>query len=145
MLSVVWLVVGSLLRLFHNRPDLIFENFVLRKQLTVLKQHRPRLPLVSPMKYQSSNRNAKALTSEDAMQSTWTCTAPVGATMSKALATNRWLIFAFISVQALVRFRTSSVRAAWRSSMCAPRSGSEAGRVPKYRPKLCSISAIVSA
>ena len=34
--------VRSLLRLFRNRRDLIFENFVLRQQLTVLKRRRPR-------------------------------------------------------------------------------------------------------
>src|SRR6516225_8581320 len=42
MLSVLWLALGSLLRIFHNRQDLIFENFVLRQQLTVLKRRRPR-------------------------------------------------------------------------------------------------------
>ena len=45
MLSVLWLALGSLLRIFHNRQDLIFENFVLRQQLTVLKRRRPRPPL----------------------------------------------------------------------------------------------------
>ena len=33
---------GSLLRPFRNRRDLIFENLVLRQQLTVLKRRRPR-------------------------------------------------------------------------------------------------------
>jgi hypothetical protein len=42
MLSVLWLALGSLLRIFLNRQDLIFENFVLRQQLTVLKRRRPR-------------------------------------------------------------------------------------------------------
>ena len=42
MLSVLWLVFGSLRRLFRNRRDLIFENFVLRQQLTVLKRRRSR-------------------------------------------------------------------------------------------------------
>ena len=42
MLSVLWLALGSLLRIFRNRQDLIFENFVLRQQLTVLKRRRPR-------------------------------------------------------------------------------------------------------
>ena len=42
MLSVLWLVFGSLLRIFRNRRDLMFENFVLRQQLTVLKRRRPR-------------------------------------------------------------------------------------------------------
>jgi len=42
MLSVLWLAFGSLLRLFCSRRDLIFENFVLRQQLTVLKRRRPR-------------------------------------------------------------------------------------------------------
>ena len=42
MLSVLWLALGSLLRIFRNRRDLIFENFVLRQQLTVLKRRRPR-------------------------------------------------------------------------------------------------------
>jgi len=32
MLSVLWLALGSLLRIFRNRRDLIFENFVLRQQ-----------------------------------------------------------------------------------------------------------------
>jgi hypothetical protein len=39
---VLWLAFGSLLRLFRNRRDLIFENVVLRQQLTVLKRRRPR-------------------------------------------------------------------------------------------------------
>ena len=42
MLSVLWLAFASLSRLFRNRRDLIFENFVLRQQLTVLKRRRPR-------------------------------------------------------------------------------------------------------
>jgi hypothetical protein len=42
MLSVLWLALGSLLRTFRDRRDLIFENFVLRQQLTVLKRRRPR-------------------------------------------------------------------------------------------------------
>ena len=42
MLSVLWLSFGSLLRLFRSHRDLIFENFVLRQQLTVLKRRRPR-------------------------------------------------------------------------------------------------------
>jgi hypothetical protein len=36
MLSLLWLAFGSLLRIFRNRRDLIFENFVLRQQLVVL-------------------------------------------------------------------------------------------------------------
>jgi hypothetical protein len=31
MLGVLWLAFGSLLRIFRNRRDLIFENFVLRQ------------------------------------------------------------------------------------------------------------------
>jgi hypothetical protein len=42
MLSVLWLSLGSLRRIFRNRQDLIIENFVLRQQLTVLKRRRPR-------------------------------------------------------------------------------------------------------
>ena len=42
MLGVLWLAFGSRLRIFRNRRDLIFENFVLRPQLTVLKRRRPR-------------------------------------------------------------------------------------------------------
>ena len=42
MLSVLWLALGSLLRIFRDRQDLIFENFVLRQQLTVLKRRRLR-------------------------------------------------------------------------------------------------------
>src|SRR5262250_1991636 len=42
MFSVLWLALGSLLRIFLNRRDLIFENFVLRQQLTVLKRRRSR-------------------------------------------------------------------------------------------------------
>ena len=42
MLSVLWLAFGSLLRMFRNHQDLIFENFVLRQQLTVLKRRRLR-------------------------------------------------------------------------------------------------------
>jgi hypothetical protein len=30
----LWLALGSLLRIFRDRQDLIFENFVLRRQLT---------------------------------------------------------------------------------------------------------------
>ena len=41
-LSVLWLAFGSLLRLFRNRRSLIFESFVLRQQLAVLKRRRPR-------------------------------------------------------------------------------------------------------
>jgi transposase InsO family protein len=33
---------GALFRLFHSRRDLVFENFVLRQQLAVLKRRRPR-------------------------------------------------------------------------------------------------------
>jgi hypothetical protein len=40
MLSVLWLAFGSLLRIFRNRRDLIFENFVLQQQLAVLKRRR---------------------------------------------------------------------------------------------------------
>src|ERR1700751_1202610 len=42
MLSLLWLVFGSVLRIFRNRRDLIFENFVLRQQLAMLKRRRPR-------------------------------------------------------------------------------------------------------
>src|SRR5215469_10456028 len=42
MVSVLWLAFGSRLRIFRNRRDLIFENFVLRPQLTVLEGRRPR-------------------------------------------------------------------------------------------------------
>ena len=34
MLSVLWLAIGSLLRMFHNRRDPFFENFVLRQQFS---------------------------------------------------------------------------------------------------------------
>jgi hypothetical protein len=34
MLSVLWLAFGSLLRMFHNRRDPFFENFVLRQQFS---------------------------------------------------------------------------------------------------------------
>jgi hypothetical protein len=40
MLSVPWLALGSLLRIFRNRQDLIFENFVLRQQLTGSYPHK---------------------------------------------------------------------------------------------------------
>jgi putative transposase len=42
MLSLLWLAFGLLLRIFRNRRDLIFENFVLRQQLAMLKRRRPR-------------------------------------------------------------------------------------------------------
>ena len=45
MLSVLRLAFASLPRLFRSRRDLIFENFVLRQQLTVLKRRRPRSAL----------------------------------------------------------------------------------------------------
>src|SRR5215472_2714892 len=51
LISVLWLVFGSLLRIFRNRRDLIFENFVLRQQLTVLKRRHPR-----PVLRQDSSR-----------------------------------------------------------------------------------------
>jgi hypothetical protein len=38
MLSVLWQAFGLLLRIFRNRRDLIFENLVLRQQLTLLKR-----------------------------------------------------------------------------------------------------------
>jgi hypothetical protein len=41
MLSVDWLAFGSLLRIFRNRRDLIFENFVLRQQLTLAETASP--------------------------------------------------------------------------------------------------------
>ena len=41
MLNALWLAFRSLLRIFRDRRDLIFENFVLRQQLTVLKRRRP--------------------------------------------------------------------------------------------------------
>ena len=37
MLSVLWLAFGSLLRIFRDRRDLIFEKFVLRQQLPVVR------------------------------------------------------------------------------------------------------------
>ena len=42
MLSVLWLAFASLPRLFSNRRYLVFENLVLRHQLTVLKRRHPR-------------------------------------------------------------------------------------------------------
>jgi len=38
--SLVWF--GALVRLFRSRSNLVFENFVLRQQLAVLKRRRPR-------------------------------------------------------------------------------------------------------
>jgi hypothetical protein len=37
MLIVLWLAFGSFLRIFRDRRDLIFEEFVLRQQLTVVR------------------------------------------------------------------------------------------------------------
>jgi len=42
MFSVLWLACGSLGRLFRDRRDLIFENFMLRQQLAVMKRRHPR-------------------------------------------------------------------------------------------------------
>jgi hypothetical protein len=42
MFNLFLLSFGTLVRLFRNRRDLVFENFVLRQQLTVLKRRRPR-------------------------------------------------------------------------------------------------------
>jgi hypothetical protein len=39
-LSLLWF--GALIRLFRSRRDLVFENFVLRQQLAVLKRRHPR-------------------------------------------------------------------------------------------------------
>jgi hypothetical protein len=39
---MLWLAFGSFHGLFRNRRELIFENFVLRRQLTLLKRRRPR-------------------------------------------------------------------------------------------------------
>jgi hypothetical protein len=40
--NLVLLWFGGLFRLFRNRRDLLFENFVLRQQLAVLKRRGPR-------------------------------------------------------------------------------------------------------
>ena len=37
MLSVLWLAFESLVRIFRDRRDLIFEKFVLRQQLPVVR------------------------------------------------------------------------------------------------------------
>jgi hypothetical protein len=42
MFNLFLLSFGTLVRLFRNRRDLVFENFVLRQQLTVLKRRLPR-------------------------------------------------------------------------------------------------------
>jgi putative transposase len=42
MLSMLSLWFGALVRLFSSRRDLVFENFVLRQQLVVLKRQHPR-------------------------------------------------------------------------------------------------------
>jgi hypothetical protein len=42
MFSVFLFWFGALFRLFRSRRDLVFENFVLRQQLAVLKRRRPR-------------------------------------------------------------------------------------------------------
>jgi hypothetical protein len=42
MFSLLLLWFGALFRLFRGRRDLVFENFVLRQQLAVLKRRRPR-------------------------------------------------------------------------------------------------------
>jgi putative transposase len=42
MFNVFLLWLGALFRLFRSRRDLVFENFVLRQQLAVLKRRRPR-------------------------------------------------------------------------------------------------------
>jgi hypothetical protein len=39
-LSLWWF--GAFVRLFRSRGNLVFENFVLRQQLAVLKRRRPR-------------------------------------------------------------------------------------------------------
>jgi hypothetical protein len=45
MLSVLWLAFGSLLRIFRDRRDLIFEKCVPRQQLTVVRtEYFDRLP-----------------------------------------------------------------------------------------------------
>jgi hypothetical protein len=42
MFNMFLLWLGAFFRLFRNRQDLVFENFVLRQQLGVLKRRRPR-------------------------------------------------------------------------------------------------------
>ncbi|MHB8540372.1 MAG: integrase core domain-containing protein [Candidatus Acidiferrales bacterium] len=42
MFNLLLLCLGALFRLFRTRRDLVFENFVLRQQLAVLKRRRPR-------------------------------------------------------------------------------------------------------
>jgi putative transposase len=42
MFNMFLLWLGALFRLFRGRRDLVFENFVLRQQLAVLKRRRPR-------------------------------------------------------------------------------------------------------
>lgn len=42
MLNLLLLWFGAFSRLFRSRRDLVFENFVLRQQLAVLKRRRPR-------------------------------------------------------------------------------------------------------
>jgi hypothetical protein len=46
MFNIALLWFGALFRLFRSRRDLVFENFVLRQQLAVLKRRRPR-PILS--------------------------------------------------------------------------------------------------
>src|SRR5487761_1542649 len=42
MFNLLLLCLGALFRLLRSRRDLVFENFVLRQQLAVLKRRRPR-------------------------------------------------------------------------------------------------------
>jgi hypothetical protein len=42
MFNMFLLWFGALFRLFRSRRDLVFENFVLRQQLAVLKRRRQR-------------------------------------------------------------------------------------------------------
>jgi putative transposase len=42
MLRLLFLWIGALIRLFHNRGNLVLENLMLRQQLAVLKRRHPR-------------------------------------------------------------------------------------------------------
>src|ERR1700736_5545712 len=51
MFSLILLWIGSLIRLFRSRGNLVLENLVLRQQLTVLKRRhrRPRIVLLDKL------------------------------------------------------------------------------------------------
>jgi hypothetical protein len=42
MFSLLFLWIGVLIRLFHNRGNLVLENLVLREQFAVLQRRHPR-------------------------------------------------------------------------------------------------------